>query len=96
MPEYFPTPRCNTLLESQQSNRYTWLSELVQGSVGDEDGVGLRQIVIEERIKHPRGFRYGRLVWEPPSTMKNVCVNAGLDLSVWLRKPEDLEDEFKR
>lgn len=45
--------------------------------------------MIQERVKHPRGFRYVRHYWELPLYLRKICASAELDLTVWLRKPKE-------
>ncbi|MCJ1318340.1 hypothetical protein MMC15_003668 [Xylographa vitiligo] len=69
-----------------ERGKWAWLEELARGK---KQGTwpGLRAVRLEERIKQPRGFRYDRLVWQPPGELAGLFEEVGVELVVWLRAP---------
>lgn len=65
-----------------------WLSELAEANKEPNDSFHLCKVRVEERVKHPRGFRYDRHDWALPPFLKELCDDAKMDLHVRLRKPK--------
>ncbi|MCJ1378820.1 hypothetical protein MMC17_001919 [Xylographa soralifera] len=66
--------------------KWAWLLEVARGKRGGR-WPGLRAVRLEERIKQPRGFRYDRVVWQPPLDLLRAFEEVGVELVVWLRGP---------
>jgi len=90
LPQSFPDGKYSNHFELQHLYRYAWLSELAEANIKDNGSFVLRKVTMQEQIKHLRGFRYGRYVWELPLYLRKICASAELDLEVWLRKPKEL------
>jgi len=48
----------------------------------DKESVHLRKIMVEEKIKGPKGFSYGRHVWELLLHLLEIRARAEVDLAV--------------
>ncbi len=74
-------------LELENSERYTWLSELISANLLDNNIFRLRKVTIEERLWRMGMFPDRGHLWELPSALHKICNDAELALEVRLRKP---------
>lgn len=86
--QWFPDGQYDHCLESKHSSRYAWLSELMEANIMSSGPFNLRAIRIDERIKGPRGFGYGRHIWDLPAPLRSICSDTGIEFTGWLRKPK--------
>ncbi|KAL9023616.1 MAG: hypothetical protein Q9196_007088, partial [Gyalolechia fulgens] len=86
--ECFVEGSYNDDFDSVHSGRYKWLFDLKRHATDNQSNLSLIRVMIEERIKHPRGFKYGRHVWQLPSSLQKACNGRDFNVEVWLRKPK--------
>ena len=95
MPQYFLGSKYNTVLDSQHSNRYKWLSNPVQSGIEDNKDLSLSFIHIEERIEHLYGSFYSEHSGDLPETVRDMRINAKVHLYVGLRAAKELNPESR-